>query len=61
MATEKVGEGRTHWPAGHHLASYRLGQVDGAPPWAYKYPPTGESRHTHHISDIPLAKLTFLV
>jgi hypothetical protein len=54
MAVEKVSGGQTHWPAGHvarplghHLASYRLSQVGGAPPWPYKYPDTGESRHTH--------------
>jgi hypothetical protein len=50
MAVEKVGGGQTHWPAGdvarlayHHLVSYHLDQVSGAPPWHYKYPPTGES------------------
>jgi hypothetical protein len=60
MAMEKVREGRTHWTAGHvarpascHLASYHLSQVGGAPPWPYKYAPTGESRHTHtpHFGD----------
>jgi hypothetical protein len=46
MAVEKVSGGRTHWsashmarPAGRHLVSYRFGQVGGAPPWPYKYPP----------------------
>jgi hypothetical protein len=50
MAVEKVSGGRSHWPAGHvarlgshHLMSYRLGQVGGATPWPYKYPPTSES------------------
>jgi hypothetical protein len=50
MAVEKVDGGQTHWPAGdvarlayHHLVSYRLDQVSGAPPWPYKYHPTGES------------------
>jgi hypothetical protein len=50
MAVEKVSGGQIHWladhvarPAGHHLVSYRLGQVSGAPPWRYKYAPTGES------------------
>jgi hypothetical protein len=54
MALEKVGGGQTHWPVSHvarparlHLVSYCLSQVGGAPPWTYKYPPTGESRHTH--------------
>jgi hypothetical protein len=44
MAVEKVGGGRTHWTtahvarsAGHHLVSYRLGQVGGALPWPNKY------------------------
>jgi hypothetical protein len=62
MAVEKVGGGQTQWPAGH-LVSYCLSQVDGAPPWPYKYPPTDESRHTHthHILEILLAKLPFLV
>jgi hypothetical protein len=77
MVLEKVGGGRTYWPAGdvtrpasdvtrpvgHHLVSYCISQVNGAPPWLYKYPHTGESRHTHthHILEIPLAKLPFLV
>jgi hypothetical protein len=30
----------------HHLVSYRLSQVGGAPPWPYKYPPLVEIR-TH--------------
>jgi hypothetical protein len=54
MAVEKVGGGRTYWPAGHvarpvgcDMVSYRLGQVGGASPWLYKYPPTDESGHTH--------------
>jgi hypothetical protein len=33
-------------PTGHHLASYRLGQVSGPPRWPYKYPPPVEIR-TH--------------
>jgi hypothetical protein len=68
MAVEKVGGGRTHWSggqvarlAGCHLVSYCLSQVGGAPPWLYKYPPTSESRHRHHILEIPLAKLAFLL
>jgi hypothetical protein len=50
MAVERVSGGQTHWStghvarlAGHHLASYHVGQDGGAPPWPYKYPPTGES------------------
>jgi hypothetical protein len=31
MAVKKVSEGQTHWPASHHLGSYRHGQVSGAP------------------------------
>jgi hypothetical protein len=68
MAVAKVGGGQTHWPASHmarpdgrHMVSYRLGQEGGALPWPYKYPPAGESRHPHHILEIPLAKLSFLV
>jgi hypothetical protein len=38
---KKFGGGQTHWPASHHLVSYWLGQVGGAPPLPYKYPPTG--------------------
>jgi hypothetical protein len=48
-------------PAGRHFMSYHLSQEGGAPPWPINTPPTGESRHTHHILEIPLAKLSFLV
>jgi hypothetical protein len=59
MAVEKVGGGRTHWPAGHvarlvghHLASCHLGQVSGTPPWPYKYPlPVKVDTHTPHFGD----------
>jgi hypothetical protein len=69
MAVEKVGGGQTNWPANHvarlagrPLVSYHLGQVDGAPPRNYKYPiPVKVDTHTHHILEIPLAKLPFLV
>jgi hypothetical protein len=54
MEVEKLSGGRIHLPSSHvarpadrHLASYRLSQIDGAPPWPYKYPLTSESRHTH--------------
>jgi hypothetical protein len=40
--------------------SYRLGQVGGAPPWPYKYPPPMKIR-THHTLEIPLVKFSFLV
>jgi hypothetical protein len=53
-AVKKVGEGQTHWPTGHvawppshHLVSYSLGQVSGAPPQPYKYPlPVEMKTHT---------------
>jgi hypothetical protein len=45
-AVNKVGGGRTHWPPGHHLVSYYLGQVGGAPLWPYKYRPTGGNQNT---------------
>jgi hypothetical protein len=35
--------------------------IDGGPIHPYKYPPHGESRHTHHYLKIPLVKLSFLV
>jgi hypothetical protein len=49
------------WPAGRHIASYHLSQVVGAHSGPYKYPSTGGNQNTHHISEIPLAKLPFLV
>jgi hypothetical protein len=49
------------WPAGNHMAGYRHGHVDGVPPRPYKYTPTGGNQKTHHILEIPLAKLPFLV
>jgi hypothetical protein len=59
MVVEKVGGGQTHWPAGHvdrsashHLASYHLGQVGGAPPWPYQYPLLVKiDTHTSHFGD----------
>jgi hypothetical protein len=49
-----VGGGRTPWPAGHvarpagqHLASYQLNQVDNCYWDSYKYPTT-DGIHTHH-------------
>jgi hypothetical protein len=69
MAVEKVGGGRTHWSAdhvarsaGYHLMSYCLGQVGGVPPWPYEYPLSVKvDTHIHHILEIPLAKVSFLV
>jgi hypothetical protein len=67
-AVKKVGGGRTHWLASHmawlpnhHLVSYHLSQVGGAPPRPYKYPPSGGNQNTHHILEILIAKLSFLV
>jgi hypothetical protein len=67
-AVDKVGGGRTTWlaghvarPTGHHLASYRLNQVSNPSLDPYKYPSTDGNLNTHHILEIPLAKLSFLV
>jgi hypothetical protein len=59
----RVDGGRSTRSAGHHLAPKQPLQVDRGPIHSYKYPPHGESRHTHthHILEIPLAKLSFLV
>jgi hypothetical protein len=59
MEVEKVGWGQTHWsashvarPGSHHLVSYYLGHVGGAPPWSYKYPlPVKVDTHTTHFGD----------
>jgi hypothetical protein len=66
-AVDKVYGGRTTWSsghvarlAGHHLVSYRLNQVGNPSLDLYKYPSTGENQNTHHILEIPLAKLSFL-
>jgi hypothetical protein len=40
--------------ASHHLASYILSQVGGAPSRPYKYPLWWKSEHTHHYMEIPL-------
>jgi hypothetical protein len=58
---EEVNGGLSTRPAGIHLVSYLLRQVSGAPPRPYKYPPTSENQNTHHILEIPLAELPFLV
>jgi hypothetical protein len=67
-AVEKVSGGLSTWSASHvawladhHLVSYHLGQVGGAPPRPYKYPLTGGNQNTQHILEIPLAKLSLLV
>jgi hypothetical protein len=53
---EKVGEGRTTWPAGHvarpaghHSVSYRLNQVSNPTLNPYKYPTTSGNQNTHNI------------
>jgi hypothetical protein len=65
---EKVGGDQTTWPtghvarlAGHHLVSYRLNQVGNPSLNPYKYPSIGGNQNMHHILEIPLAKLPFLV
>jgi hypothetical protein len=67
MMVDKVGGGRTTWPIGHvarsagdHLVSYRLNQVSNSLD-PYKYPSTDGNQNTHHILEIPLARLPFLV
>jgi hypothetical protein len=48
---EKGGGSHSTWPASHkfgpashHLVSYHLGRVSGAPPWPHKYHPPVEIR-----------------
>jgi hypothetical protein len=67
-AVEKVSEGQTKWPTGHiarladhYFASYQFNQVSNHSLDPYKYHSTGGNQNTHHILEIPLAKLTFLV
>jgi hypothetical protein len=60
-AVEKVSGGRTTWPAGHHLVSYRLNQVVNPSLEPYKYPSTGGNQNAHHILEILVVKLSFLV
>jgi hypothetical protein len=67
-AVEKVDGGEATWPVGrvarpvdHHLVSYWLNQVGNPSLDPYKYPSTGGNQNTHHILEIPLAKLLFLV
>jgi hypothetical protein len=43
------------------MASYRLNQVGNPTLDPYKYPSTGGNQNTHHILEIPLAKLPFLL
>jgi hypothetical protein len=65
---EKVSGGRTTWlaghmarPTGHHFVSYRLNRVDNPSLDPYKDSSTGGNENTHHILEISLAKLPFLV
>jgi hypothetical protein len=67
-AVEKVGGGRTTWstthmarPAGHHFLSYLLNQIGNPSLDPYKYPSTGGNQNRHHILEIPLVTLPFLV
>jgi hypothetical protein len=67
-AVEKVGGGRTTWLAGHvtrlndhHLVTYRLNQVGNPSLDPNKYHYTGGNQNTHHVFEIPLAKLPFSV
>jgi hypothetical protein len=48
-------------PTGHHLVSYQLNQVGNPSSDPYKDPSTNGNQNTHHILEIPLAKLSFLV
>jgi hypothetical protein len=51
-------------PVGQCLACYRLNQVSNSSWDSYKYPMPMEFNthiHTHHILEIPLVKLLFLV
>jgi hypothetical protein len=41
--------------------SYRLNQVGNPSSDPYIYPPTGGNLNKHHILEIPLGKVTFLV
>jgi hypothetical protein len=45
----------------HHLVSCQLNQIGNPSLDPYKYPSTGGNQNTHHILEIPLAKLLFLV
>jgi hypothetical protein len=67
-AVKKVNGGRTTWladhmarPVSHHLVSYRLNQVGNPSLDPYKNPSTGGNHNTHHILEITLAKVPFLV
>jgi hypothetical protein len=63
-AVEKVSASQTTWPTshvakliGHHLASYLLNQVSNPSLDPYKFLSTNGNQNTHHILEIPLAKL----
>jgi hypothetical protein len=65
---EKVDGGQTTRPAshvarpaGHHMANYQLNQVDNPSMEPYKYPSIGGNQNTHHVLEVPLVKLPFLV
>jgi hypothetical protein len=52
MAVEKVSGGRSTRSASHHLAPNQLYPINNS---------YGGNENTHHILEIPLAKLPFLV
>jgi hypothetical protein len=60
-AVEKVSGGQITWPAGHHLACYQLNQFCNPSLDPNKYSSTGGNQNTHHILEILLANLPFLL
>jgi hypothetical protein len=58
---EGEGQGGGGRLAGHHLVGYHLNQVGNPSLDPYKYPSTSGNQKTHHILEIPLAKLPFLM
>jgi hypothetical protein len=67
-AVEKISGGQTTClvnnvarPVGHHMVSFQLNHVGNPSLDPYKHPSTGGNQNTHHILEIPLVKLPFLV
>jgi hypothetical protein len=59
---EKGGGSHSTRQAGRHMVSYHLGQVGGAPPRPYKYPPPVEiGRHTPLIGNFTYKALILSV
>jgi hypothetical protein len=54
----KVSGGQTPWPACHHLACYRLNQIDNPSLDPYKYPLPVEIKVTHTTCSSPLVKVS---